>query len=92
MSTYNVLFITIDSLRRDFLGAYEERPRILDYEVTTDNLDRFADRATVFDTHYAGSLPCMPQRREFLCGIKEFPWRPWGPVEPFDEPSFSIIA
>ena len=84
MSTYDVLLITIDSLRRDFLGAYRDRPRVVDYDVATPNLDHFAERATVFDTHYAGSLPCMPQRREFLCGIQEFLWRPWGPVEPYD--------
>jgi arylsulfatase A-like enzyme len=81
----DVLLITIDSLRRDVLGAYREMPRFADYEVATPNLDRFADRAAVFDTHYAGSLPCMPQRREFLCGIREFLWRPWGSAEPFDE-------
>jgi arylsulfatase A-like enzyme len=85
MPEYNVLLITIDSLRRDFLGAYADRPHPLDYEVATPNLDRFADRALVFENHYAGSLPCMPQRREFMCGIREFLWRPWGPVEPFDE-------
>jgi arylsulfatase A-like enzyme len=85
MADYNVLLITIDSLRRDFLGAYRDRPHVVDYDVATPNLDRFADRAAVFDTHYAGSLPCMPQRREFLCGVREFLWRPWGPVEAFDE-------
>jgi arylsulfatase A-like enzyme len=82
--TDDVLFITVDSLRRDFLGAYRDRPRVLDYAVATPNLDRFAERAAVFENHYAGSLPCMPQRREFLCGVQEFLWRPWGPVEPYD--------
>ena len=84
MPDYSVLLITIDSLRRDFLGAYNDRPAVLDHAVETPNLDRFAERATVFDTHYAGSLPCMPQRREFMCGIQEFLWRPWGPIEPYD--------
>ena len=82
----NVLLISIDSLRRDFLGAYRNRPAVVDYSVKTDNLDRFADQATVFDSHYAGSLPCMPARREWLTGTKEFLWRSWGPIEPFDEP------
>ncbi|MFB6150629.1 MAG: sulfatase [Haloarculaceae archaeon] len=80
----NVLLVSIDSLRRDFLGAYRDRPRPLDYDVATPNLDRFAGRATVFDTHYAGSLFCMPTRREWLAGVQEFPWRGWGPIEPFD--------
>ena len=80
----NVLLVSIDSLRRDFLGAYADRPRVTDYDVATPNLDRFAERATVFDTHYAGSLFCMPTRREWLAGVQEFPWRGWGPIEPFD--------
>jgi arylsulfatase A-like enzyme len=81
----NVLLITIDSLRRDFCGAYADEPWVTDYAVETENIDRFAERATVFDTHWAGSLPCMPQRREFLAGVREFLWRPWGPAEPFDD-------
>ena len=89
---HNVLLITIDSLRRDFLSAYNDRPRVLDYDVATPNLNRFAERAAVFDTHYAGSLPCMPQRREFMCGIQEFLWRPWGPVEPYDETVPALIS
>jgi len=82
----NVLFVSIDSLRRDYLSAYRDRPRAVDYAVDTPNLDRFADRAATFETHYAGSLPCMPARREWLAGVQEFLWRPWGPMEPFDRP------
>ena len=80
----NVLFVSIDSLRRDFLGAYSEKPAVVGYDVETDNLDRFAEKAAIFDTHYAGSLPCMPTRREWQTGTQEFLWRPWGPIEPFD--------
>jgi len=83
----NVLFVTVDSLRRDFVGAYRDRPRVVDYPVATDTIDAFAERSTVttFANHYAGSLPCMPARREFLAGVREFLWRPWGPAEPFDD-------
>jgi arylsulfatase A-like enzyme len=79
----NVLFVSIDSLTRKFLGAYDGS---VEFDVETDNLDRFAERAATFDTHYAGSLPCMPARREWLAGVQEFLWRPWGPMEPFDRP------
>ena len=79
----NVLFVSIDSLSRHFLEVYSEIG--VEFDVETDNLDRFAERAAVFDTHYAGSLPCMPARREWLTGTREFLWRPWGPVEPFDD-------
>ena len=80
----HVLFISIDSLRCDHLSVYADIPATLDNPVATPNLDRFCERATVFDTHYAGSLPCMPARREWLAGVQEFLWRPWGPIEPFD--------
>ncbi len=79
----NVIFVSIDSLNRHFLKAYGQA---IEYPVETPNLDRFARRAATFDNHYAGSLPCMPARREFFTGIQEFLWRPWGPVEPFDLP------
>ncbi|WP_225333075.1 sulfatase [Halomicrobium urmianum] len=79
----NVLLISLDSLRKDVLGAYEDSGTF-DYEVSTPTLDAFAERATVFDSHYAGSLPCMPARREWLAGVREFLWRPWGPIESYD--------
>jgi arylsulfatase A-like enzyme len=82
----NVLLLSIDSLRRDFLSTHRDRPLSLDYEVETDNLDRFAEKAATFDSHYAGSLPCMPARREWMAGVQEFLWRPWGPMEAYDDP------
>jgi arylsulfatase A-like enzyme len=85
MSEYNVLLVSIDSLRRDFLGAYPTPfDWVADLDVETPTLDRFAERAAVFDTHYVGSLPCMPARREWLTGTQELLWRPWGPIESFD--------
>jgi arylsulfatase A-like enzyme len=82
----NVLFVTIDSLRFDLLSTYRDEPAEFGYPVETKNLDRFAKKAAVFDSHYAGSLPCLPARREWLAGIQEFPWRSWAPLEPFDRP------
>lgn len=79
----NAIFISIDSLNRHYLNAYGQTT---EYPVATPNLDRFAKRAAVFESHFAGSLPCMPARREFFAGVQEFLWRPWGPMEPFDLP------
>lgn len=76
----NIILILIDSLRRDHLGAYGAPAG------TTPNLDRLAGRAHVFQNHFVGSLPSMPARREIFTGRREFLWRPWGPLEPFDEP------
>jgi arylsulfatase A-like enzyme len=79
----NVLFVSVDSLSRHFLDVYDAS---VELDVETPNIDRFAERALTFETHYAGSLPCMPARREWLTGTQEFLWRPWGPIEPFDTP------
>ncbi|MCO4319151.1 sulfatase [Phyllobacterium sp. 21LDTY02-6] len=52
--------------------------------VKTPNFDRFAARAVTFDTHFVGSLPCMPARRDLHTGRLNFMHRSWGPLEPFD--------
>jgi arylsulfatase A-like enzyme len=75
----NTILVLVDSLNRHSLAAYGPT------RVATPNLDRFARRAQRFDNHFVGSLPCMPARREIYSGRKEMMWRPWGPLEPFDE-------
>src|SRR5690606_18269737 len=47
-------------------------------------------RAVTFDNHFAGSLPCMPARRDMHTGRLNFLHRSWGPLEPFDQ-SFSEL-
>ncbi len=79
-SPRNAIVILLDSLNRHMLGAYGSR------EFDTPNLDRFAQGAVRFDNHYSGSLPCMPARHDILCGSLDFPWRPWGSIEIWEEP------
>lgn len=74
----NIILVLIDSLNRHDLTAYGPAT------AATPNLDSFARRSCRFDNHFVGSLPCMPARREIFAGRKEFLWRPWGPLEPFD--------
>ena len=76
----NAVVVLLDSLNRHLLGAYGSR------EFATPNLDRFARRAVRFDTHYAGSLPCMPARHDLLCGALDFLWKPWGSIEIWEDP------
>ena len=76
----NAVVVLLDSLNRHLVGAYGAR------EFATPNLDRFARRAVRFDTHYAGSLPCMPARHDLLCGALDFLWKPWGSIELWEEP------
>src|SRR5207302_341373 len=72
------IFVLFDSLMRTAVGCYGSTT------VQTPNFDRFARRAVTFDTHFVGSLPCMPARRDLHTGRLNFMHRSWGPLEPFD--------
>ena len=72
------VFVLFDSLCRTAMGCYGQTP------VRTPNFDRFAQRAVTFDSHFVGSLPCMPARRDLHTGRLNFMHRSWGPLEPFD--------
>jgi arylsulfatase A-like enzyme len=76
----NVIVILLDSLNRHMLGAYGGR------EFATPNLDAFAKRSIKFESHFAGSLPCIPARHDLLCGSLDFLWRPWGSIEIWERP------
>lgn len=76
----NAVCVLMDSLNRHFLPAYGNPA------VQTPNLERLARRAVTFDRCYVGSMPCMPARRDLWTGNQEFLWRPWGSLEPWDEP------
>ena len=73
-----LIYVLFDSLNRQALGCYGGQA------VPTPNFDRLAARAVTFDTHYVGSLPCMPARRDMHTGRLNFLHRAWGPLEPFD--------
>lgn len=75
----NVLLVLIDSLNRSTLAPFGGSGP------ATPNLDRFARRARRFEQHFVGSLPCLPARRELMAGRQDFMWRPWGPLEPWDD-------
>ena len=73
------VFLLFDSLNRHALGCYGGTA------IPTPNIDRLAARGVRFDNHWAGSLPCMPARREMHTGRMNFLHRSWGPLEPFDD-------
>ena len=78
-----VLFVILDTLRRDYLETYHGQPH--GFRVHTPNISWLAERSIVCDNHWVGSLPCMPARREFMTGRHNFLERGWGPLEPFDD-------
>ena len=75
----NVILILIDSCNRHYLTPYGCK------SVKTSNIQELADRGVTFTNHFFGSAPCMPARRELMAGRREFLWRGWGHMEPFDE-------
>ncbi|WP_254802885.1 sulfatase [Kitasatospora sp. SUK 42] len=72
--------VMFDSLNRRFLPPYGGPEW-----VHAPNFSRLAERTATFDTCYAGSMPCMPARRELHTGRYNFLHRSWGPLEPFDD-------
>lgn len=78
-----ILFVILDTLRRDYLQPYGGGPH--GFHVYTPAIQRLAQRSVTFDNHWVGSLPCMPARREFMTGRHNFLERGWGPLEPFDD-------
>jgi arylsulfatase A-like enzyme len=73
------IILMFDSLNRHLLAPYG------DTFVDAPNFARLARRAVTFDNFYAGSMPCMPARREMHTGRYNFLHRGWGPLEPFDD-------
>ena len=72
-----LIFLLFDSLNRKALSCYGEA-------VPTPNFDRLAEKSVRFENHYAGSLPCMPARRDHHTGRYNFFHSAWGPLEPYD--------
>ncbi|WP_454855211.1 sulfatase [Rhizobium binxianense] len=73
------IMVMFDSLNRRHLPPYG-----CDW-IHAPNFRRLAERALTFDNCYAGSMPCMPARRELHTGRYNFLHRSWGPLEPFDD-------
>jgi arylsulfatase A-like enzyme len=73
------IVLMFDSLNRHMLPPYG------DTFVDAPNFARLAERTVTFDNFYAGSMPCMPARREMHTGRYNFLHRSWGPLEPFDD-------
>jgi len=72
----NIVFIMLDSLRRDHLGCYGNE------KVKTPNLDRFASENLVFEDARIGSFPTNPNRSDLFTGRFTFPWRGWTDLPP----------
>lgn len=79
------IMVMFDSLNRDLLSSYG-----CDWTLTP-NFKRLSEKTITFTNSFAGSLPCMPARRELHTGRYNFLHRCWGPIEPFDDSMPSIL-
>lgn len=79
------IMLMFDSLNRHMLSSYGCN------WTHTPNFARLAERTVTFDNCYAGSLPCIPARRELHTGRYNFLHRAWGPLEPFDDSMPEIL-
>ena len=73
------IMVMFDSLNRHMLPPYGST------DVIAPNFQRLAKHTVTFDRCYAGSLPCMPARRELHTGRYNFLHRSWGPLEHYDD-------
>ncbi|PPG33503.1 sulfatase [Pseudoclavibacter sp. RFBB5] len=80
------IVMMFDSLNRNMLPPYGGEM------VKAPNFERLAARSVTFDNFYAGSLPCIPARRELHTGRYNFLHRSWGPLEPFDDSTPELLG
>lgn len=79
------IVVVFDSLNRQYLPPYGAGG------IHAPNFERLAGRTATFDTCYAGSMPCIPARREMHTGRYNFLHRGWGPLEPFDDSAPELL-
>ncbi len=70
----NFIVIVSDTLRRDFLGCYGNK------WISTPHIDRFAEKAQIFDCAYSMSFPTVPQRRDLMTGRFTATYTGWAPL------------
>ena len=62
----SVLFICVDQWRWDCFSFMKHQ------NVLTPNIDKLAEKSTVFTSHFAGIVPCGPARTTMLTGLYPF--------------------
>lgn len=82
----NVLLITSDSMRRDFVGCYGNR------EIKTPKIDKLAEKGVIFDFAFTGSYPTVPARADVYTGQYVFPLHGWEPFDYAKKPLALILS
>ncbi|OPZ23082.1 MAG: Arylsulfatase [candidate division BRC1 bacterium ADurb.BinA364] len=84
----NLVFIMMDTLNRDWLTPYGA-PAFP--AIQTPNFERLAARSATMLNHWIGSAPTMPARCDLYAGRLQFPFKGWGPLDPY-EPHLALAA
>lgn len=79
------IFVLLDSLNRNYLPVYGN-----DW-VKAPNIQALSNDGVTMDSHWLGSAPCMPARRDILTGRLNFLERGWGAIEPYDVPFTRLL-
>lgn len=74
MSKYNVLFITVDSWNRNFVGCYNEKAR---EEGLTPNLDEFSEKCITFSLSFSSSVKTSASFPSILSGCYPCKFGDW---------------
>lgn len=62
----NILLITADQLRYDYVGAYEKEPF-----VQTPNIDALAEEGRLYENAYSPNPVCIPARHNLITGLTD---------------------
>lgn len=79
MNKPNIILITIDSLRPDFLGCYGSKKGL------THNIDKLADRSIVFKNAITPSAPTYLAFQSIMCGARPFKYGKYLGIPPANE-------
>lgn len=72
-SGQNVVIVILDSLRKDFVGAYGNE------WIQTPNMDALAAESLRFTRAVPEAMPTIPARRSIHTGMRSFPFRGYAP-------------
>ncbi len=90
----NVLFVIVDTLRPDHVGAYGS-------QVQTPNIDALARRGLRFTRAFPEAMVTVPARRSIFSSRRIFPYRDWTPNKeigtspgwlPIDDPKHTFTT
>lgn len=79
------IVLMFDSLNKRFLPGFSKNA------LNLPGFQRLYEHTVAFQNAYAGSLPCMPARKELHTGRLNFLHQAWNPMDPYDNSMPEIL-